>query len=327
MFHEIVRICRTLERKFKDPANNEMSITMMLWYYWLKQIQALSWKKVLIEVPFPIENSSEPPGRIAVIVHCYYLDLLDELIDHIIRIPYPYRLLVSTDTPEKQSAIEEKLEARKVAHFEVRRAENRGRDIAPKYITFRDVYAECDYFLHLHGKKSPHRLDGAGDLWRKYLLHSLLGSPEIIASVFALLKDPRIGLVFPDPYEPDLPQLRWAANYEVSAALANRLGIKIAKDNCPLYPAGSMFWAKSSVVRPLLDLNLQFEDFPPESGRVDAVPSHAMEWMIAPVALAQGLHGQRTITANLQRPRKTIQVQSAAQVPEAITECLRNEEG
>jgi len=326
MYREFIRICRTLERRYKDPANNEMSVPRMLGYYLLKRVHALSRKKVVIEVPFQTEKSNEPPGRIAVIVHCFYLDLIDELLNYISHIPYPCRLFVSTDTDEKKKIITEKLKGREFPHFEVRCAVNRGVDIAPKYITFRDVYAECDYFLHLHGKKSPQLEDGAGNRWRKYLLDSLLGSPEIVASIFTILRDSRIGLVFPDPYEPDLPQLRWSKNYEVSLALANKLGIKISKDYCPEYPAGSMFWAKASIVRPLLDLNLQFDDFPPEKGRLDGELSHAIERMIVPVAHAQGLRGQRIIAGNLKRPRKTIRVKSAAQLPEAISESMKNED-
>jgi len=277
MYHELIRIWRTLERRYRDPANNEMSIPRMLGYYLLKRIHALSGKKVLIEVPFQTEKSNESPGRIAVIAHCFHLDLFDELLDYISRIPYPCRLFVSTDSREKQTIIIEKLRARKIPHFEVRCAVNRGRDIAPKYITFRDACADCDYFLHLHGKKSPHLGKTWGNRWRKYLLDSLLGSPEIVASIFAILQDPRIGLVFPDPYESNLPQLRWSKNYEISLALADRLGIKISRDNCPEYPSGSMFWGKASIVRPLLDLNLQFDDFPPEKGRLDGELNHAIE--------------------------------------------------
>jgi len=47
--------------------------------------------------------------------------------------------------------------------------------------------------------------------------------------------------------------------------------------------------------------------------------------MIVPVAHAQGLRGQRIIAGNLKRPRKTLRVKSAAQLPETITECMRNE--
>jgi O-antigen biosynthesis protein len=325
MWHEVVRIYRTIERRFKDPVNNAMSIPAMLGYYLRKQIHARSEKKVLIEVPFSVEKSTDSPGRIAVIVHCFHVDLLDELLDFIANIPYPYRLFVSTDTAGKRTIITEKLAARKVPHFEVKLAMNRGRDIAPKYITFRDVYAECDYFLHLHGKKSPHGGKAWGDRWRKYLLHSLLGSPEIIASIIAILHDARVGLVFPDPLDPTIPSQRWPKNFEVSSTLASRLNISILRDYCPEYPAGSMFWGKASLVRPLLELNLQFEDFPDEKGQLDGELNHAIERMIGAIARAQGLHGQRIISKDWQRSRKTLRLESSTQLPEAISDCIKNE--
>ena len=38
-----------------------------------------------------------------------------------------------------------------------------------------------------------------------------------------------------------------------------------------------MFWARSAALRPVLDLNLSFEDFPGESGQQDHTPAHALE--------------------------------------------------
>jgi len=325
MYHELVRIFHTIKRRFQDPANNEMSIPRMFGYYFLKRIHSLSEKKVLIEVPFETGQANEASGRIAVIVHCYYIDLIDELLDHILFIPHPYRLFVSTDTPSKQEILTKKIEARQIPAFEVRLTTNRGLDVAPKYVTFRDVYFQCDYFVHLHGKKSPHGGQDWGNRWRKYLLHSLVGSPAIINSILAILRDPRIGLVFPDPFDPNTPQLRWSRNYEVSLALAKKLGIKISPDYCPPYPAGSMFWGKASMVRPLLDLNLQFEDFPAEKGQLDGELQHAIERMIVPIAHAQGLYGQRIITRDFPRPRKTLRLSSDVQLSDAISQSMMNE--
>jgi lipopolysaccharide biosynthesis protein len=222
MHHEIVKIYRSIQRRWNDPANNEMSIAQMSWWYLLRKAADLSTKKVLIQVPFATEAADASPGRIAVIVHCFYPDLLNEILDYISHIPYSHRIYISTDTDEKRDIIAATLEARGIENGEIRLTINRGRDIAPKYITFRDVYSDCDYFLHLHSKKSTHGGEGRGDQWRKQLLYSLLGSAEMIRSIFAILKDPRIGLVFPDPFDPTLASLRWSKNYEVS--LGRRTG-------------------------------------------------------------------------------------------------------
>jgi lipopolysaccharide biosynthesis protein len=326
MYHEIVKICRTIQRRWKDPDNNEMGIWRMSWYYLLRKFSDLSTKKVLIQVPFETVEVSSPSERIAVIVHCFYPNLLNEILDHISFIPAPYHLYISTDTYEKRGFIAETLKNRGIGKHEIRLAVNRGRDIAPKYITFRDVYSACDYFVHLHSKKSGHGGEGRGDLWRRQLLRSLLGSSDIVRSILAILKDPRIGLVFPDPFDPTIASLRWSKNYEVSLALANRLGIKISKRHCPEYPAGSMFWGKASIVRPLLDLNLQFEDFPPETGQLDGELQHALERMVVPIANAQNLYGLRIVTRDFGRRHKALRLSSAAQLPDAISTCMKNDD-
>jgi lipopolysaccharide biosynthesis protein len=325
MHHEIVKIYRSIQRRWNDPANNEMSIAQMSWCYLLRKAADLSTKKVLIQVPFATETADASPGRIAVIVHCFYPDLLNEILDYISHIPYSHRLYISTDTDEKRDIIAATLKARGIENGEIRVALNRGRDIAPNSITFRDIYSDCDYFLHLHSKRSAHGGEGRGDRWRKQLLSSLLGSAEMIRSLFAILKDPRVGLVFPDPFDPTIASLRWSKNYEVSLALANRLGIRIFKENCPEYPSGSMFWGKASIVRPILDLNLQFDDFPPEKGQLDGQLQHALERMIVPVAHAQGLYGLRIANSQFGRRHKAIRLSSAAQLPDAIIRCMIND--
>lgn len=86
-----------------------------------------------------------------------------------------------------------------------------------------------------------------------------------------------------------------------------------------------MFWGKTSIVRPILDLNLQFDDFPPEKGQLDGELQHALERMIVPVANAQGLYGLRIANSQFGRRHKAIRLSSAAQLPGAITRCLKND--
>jgi O-antigen biosynthesis protein len=324
MRHEMLKIWKAVRRRYTDPENNEMGLAPMTWYYVLRKIADLSRKKVLIEVPLENVEMGAAPGRIAVIVHCFYVDLVDEILDALTNIPFPFQLYLSTDTVEKRDVIVRTLKARGLADYDLRVVPNRGLDIAPKYVAFRDVYGKCDYFLHLHTKQSGHLGKGSGKRWREHLLGSLLGSREIVLSIFALLRDPRVGLVFPDPFDPTIPTLRWGKNYEVSLALAQRLQVKLEPE-CPEYPSGSMFWAKASLVQPLLDLNLQFEDFTTDNRAIDGQLAHALERMIVPVANAQNLYGLRIATSQFGRRHQAIRVASPAQLRDAITTCLENE--
>jgi len=279
-----------------------MTIREMTWLYIQKRIYAWFYTLPAIRVPFPVADPSVPfDRRIAVIVHCYYLDLMEEMLTHIQHIPFPYRLYVSTDTEEKRTEILRLINAHQIQGAEVRLAPNRGRDIAPKYITFRDVYEHCDYFLHLHSKKTP-QAGSWGEAWRRHLLHTLAGSPEIIHSNLRLLEDQRLGLIFAIPLDDPTPDLRWGGNFDASFKLARGMGVEIRPEFCFDYPTGGMYWGKAEAIKPLLNLGLHFEDFPEEKAQLDSALHHAFERMIIYSALKQGLYGCR-VSANVFYPR------------------------
>ena len=82
--------------------------------------------------------------------------------------------------------------------------------------------------------------------------------------------------------------LNWGYDYDIARALLRKAGVALSK-NLPLeFPSGSMFWGRSAAIRPLLDLNLGFEDFPVEAGQIDGTLAHAIERTILMFAESSG---------------------------------------
>lgn len=238
-----------------------------------------------IAAPFGF-TPSKRERKIAVVIHCFYPDLLPLLLEKLQLLPCDADLFISTDAQEKKAEIEN-ICANWRGAVEVRIFPNRGRDVAPKFIGFADVYQRYDIFLHLHTKKSPH----AGDrlaTWRDYLIDTLIGSREIAESILTLFDDPKVGVIFPQHMYELRGSLNWGYNYDLARVLLRKAGIALNK-NLPLeFPSGSMFWGRSAAIRPLLDLGLDFEDFPAESGQIDGTLAHAIERTILMFAESSG---------------------------------------
>jgi O-antigen biosynthesis protein len=228
-------------------------------------------------VPFGyIPSPASRPASVAVLCHLFHAELADEFRHYLRNIPVPADLFLSTDTEAKRATLAEMFEGWAGGAVELRVMPNRGRDIAPKLVGFRDVHERYQLVLHLHSKMSRH--DEVLAPWRTFLLENLLGSPAIVSSVFeAFARLPRIGMIFPQYYEYIRHWLDWGANFPMARQLTDRMGVSLRADAALDFPTGSMFWARSAALAPLLDLDLTFEDFAAESGQTDGTLAHAIE--------------------------------------------------
>jgi GT2 family glycosyltransferase/glycosyltransferase involved in cell wall biosynthesis len=218
------------------------------------------------------------PGtmRLAAICHVFHVGVASELRFYLRKLPGDVDLFISTDTQEKQAALEGTFADWPAGRVTIRVTPNRGRDIAPKLIAFADIYDDYDLVLHLHSKISPHAHFLSP--WRSYLFETLLGSPEIARSIIeAFARLPDLGMVAPQHYEGIRRWLGWHGNFEAARVLATRMGMSLSQRRALDFPSGSMFWARPAALRPLLDLKLRFEDFPEEGAQVDHTPAHAIE--------------------------------------------------
>ena len=235
-------------------------------------------------VLWPRKAAPDLARPIGVFVHLFHAELAAPFARRLAVLPAAHRLYVSTDTEAKADAIRAAL-----PDAEIRVLPNRGRDIWPKLYGFGDAHADHDIVLHLHGKKSPH--SGRLDDWLSVILDCLLpdaGGVNRIVSLFDAV--PALGIVAPMTYRAVLGAAHWGDNREIAQELARRLRLDtpLPGDNDLQFPVGSMFWARSATVRPLIDLALEPGHFPPEGGQVDGTLAHAMERMFGVICQSRG---------------------------------------
>lgn len=235
----------------------------------------------------PLEKCNK---KIAIHIHLFYVDLLDEFINYLNNMPYSFDLFISTRESEDIDAIKAKCsQINHIGQCQVRAVANRGRDLAPLYVEFGKEIQQYDYFLHVHSKKSLYTGTEQKN-WRNYSMETLLGSPEQVKKIFGLFakQSEKVGLFYPEP-DSDFPMwgLDWLSNEPQGRYLLSRLYIQ-PEQGLFYYPAGSFFWARVKALQPIFDLKLSLKDFPEEQGQTDGTLAHALERVIQFAVIGQG---------------------------------------
>lgn len=232
--------------------------------------------------------------RIAVHLHLFYLDMLEEFTAYLRNIPVRFDLFVSTaaagEIPELQRALGRELPL--CGKATVKAVENRGRDIGPLVVEFAQELSGYDLLCHIHSKRSSHNHAKRG--WRQHLLAHLLGSEATVGAILEAFDTmPRLGLLFP-AYHPSLEgQIGWGTNLQTAEKLAQRLGLPLDPDTPGSFPAGSMFWARVDALRALFECGLKETDFEVEKGQVDGTTAHAIERLFSSICEQSGHEAQQ----------------------------------
>ena len=207
--------------------------------------------------------------KVAVHLHTYYVDLLEEFLMAFENFHFTYDLFLTTDSEKKKVEIEKILtEHGKVGKVYI--TGNRGRDVIPM-LRLKKELSKYDYIGHFHTKKSPEYPHWVGDSWRNELFDMLIKpADKVIAS---LENDERLGLVIAD-----IPTFfrytkivdPWNENKfaDDMNLLWERMNIKRSIDfnqlNTFIMSYGTFIWFKYDALKPLFDLNLQDADIPAE---------------------------------------------------------------
>lgn len=214
---------------------------------------------------------------LAVIIHCYYVDILPELAGYLKNLPSWACLFISTDSEIKAAAIKEKLKFLDIACTEVRVLPNVGWDIAPFLVGFNDIILHYDLILKVHAKASSNTAKDFSAAWRQLLYSALMGDGKHVAGILKLFEtNPGLGMLAPPTFLPigEIPQ----SCRRHLKKLLRHLHFDLPCNDAIDFPVGSMFWARSSGLRPLLDMKLTFDDFECTDSSVrDYTLAHAVE--------------------------------------------------
>jgi lipopolysaccharide biosynthesis protein len=173
---------------------------------------------------------------------------------------------------------------------DVRVTPNRGRNFGPLFVEFSKDLLKEKSFIHVHSKKSLHSPDFATD-WLTRNTDLLLSESGFRRMRGLISADPKIGLVFVDAS--DLlygTNFRWGRSLKIAKdTFADRNGFEYIKWSGRLsFPAGGMFWIKTEAIRPMLEIDWNYEMFPLEKGQGDGTMQHALERMIGQLPLSSG---------------------------------------
>ncbi len=226
---------------------------------------------------------------IAIHLHLYYLDLLEEFYQYFSNIPYEFDLYVSICDESAVKRVTEKFQKIiNVNYVKVVVTPNSGRDFGPMFVQFREELKKYDYIMHVHTKKSL-RMGEEQTEWRHFMLDHLLGSTERIMKCFYLMEQMNMGMVYVDSFPGPCPYWihTWLDEAPLARDILNRMGIKF-QDEMLQFPAGSMFWAKKDALKQLFDLQLTWEDFGTEEGKNEGTLPYVFERITGKVAKHNG---------------------------------------
>lgn len=246
-------------------------------------------------------------GGIAVCVHIFYTDMLDEIFAHTDTIPAPYDFIATTDSEEKRAFIERSVAGQKnVRNIIVRVVEqNRGRDMSALFITCRDLFLDDRYSLvcRLHTKRSPQVESARGNLFKRHMFENLLNSEGYTTNVLDMFQDrPWIGVAVPPLVQISYGAMghAWYANRQKAEEIKKILDLKVHFDpDTPIAAYGTMFWFRPAALRKLFSHPWKWTDYNAEPMHVDGGLAHAQERLICYVAQDAGFTTEQILSSHL----------------------------
>ena len=233
-----------------------------------------------------------------------YEDLLDYDFKFLRNIPDYIDIIITTSDIDKKIRIEENYLSKLNNNSKVILVNSRGRDMSALFVGCKDIIGNYDYFCFVHDKKSSfHKTSLAGSSFRDTIWENMLASEDYINSIIKYFdENDSLGLVVPPSvYHATIftsfYDNYWLANVDEMKKLLDKMNISIELnlDEPPL-SIGNCYWAKYEALKPLFDIDFDYEDFNPEPMPLDGTVSHALERIYAHVAASNGFYSEIAMT-------------------------------
>ncbi len=254
------------------------------------------WKADVIDENSPIDDAVLRRQKIALHIHAFFPDELENILNRIGANQTNPVLFVSAPS-DQMNAVDKVLKSYVGNVGALQSVQNRGRDVAPFLTEFGEkMVSEFDIIGHLHTKKSTEIKDRQSvENWVEFLMQNTVGGSSggamLDRIVTAMARSPDVGIVYPD----DPHHIGWATNRAIADQLAKRLGISALPRQID-FPMGTMFWARSELIEKFVSLRLDWKDYPAEPLPVDGTMLHAIERLFG---VAPAYFGMRTNVTNV----------------------------
>ena len=230
--------------------------------------------------------------KIAIHIHLYYIDMLHTFINYLKESPINFDLFISVISEDNKNICLtniNNISLPKLNNLHIKKVQNMCRDISPFLIDFKENWEKYDLVCHIHSKKSLHTKEIAR--WGEYLFDNLISSEAITNITSNFLLNNKLGLVFPPVF---YMIYKWAVNLHESdekkiIELLNKLNINFIpnKENF-IFSAGNMFWFRPKALEKLFNLNITYDDIPPEPIEYDHTILHVLERLQCIIAEKSG---------------------------------------
>lgn len=285
-------------KKSLDYIQNNTSYDVNLIYDYLLKKYNLDDLKQSLNLNYVLSEKHEEnlkcDKKIAVIAHLFYPDMFEYCKEFLSNCPENIDIYITTDSEEKKEKIKEIFKDLK-NEFNIIMVKPRGRDLAALLVGCRDVAKNYDYICFIHDKKSSQKeLVTVGLSFRDLLWENMLFNEDYIKNIIDLLnRNPYMGLLVPPnvshgSYFASSSDY-WTVCFDKAKETLGRLSIDANIDiNKAPISVGTVFWAKVDAIKPLLDEEWTYEDFPNEPLANDGTISHALERIIPYIAQYRG---------------------------------------